>query len=74
MSSLHAGSALDALSRLETMVVLGLGESVPLEAVRDQVRGAVDVLVAMRREPDGRRRVVAVERCTRSATDPEPAP
>jgi pilus assembly protein CpaF len=58
-STCHAGSAEDALARLETMCSLALGNVAP-EAVRAQVRSAVDVLVGVDREPDGRRRVVSV--------------
>lgn len=58
MSTCHASSAHDALARLETMCVLGSGGSLPLPAVRQQVRRAVDLLVGVRRGPDGARRVV----------------
>lgn len=58
MSTLHARSAADALRRLETMCLLGAEGQLPLDAVREQVRSAVDLLVGVRRAPDGRRRVV----------------
>jgi pilus assembly protein CpaF len=58
-STCHAGSASDALARLETMCLLGHGNVAPL-AVRAQVWSAVDVLVGVDRADDGRRRVVGV--------------
>lgn len=66
MSTCHANSAVDALARLETFAVLADGD-LPLPAVRAQVRNAVDVLVGIRRLPDGRRRVEAVHRLRRGA-------
>ena len=63
MSTCHAAGAADALRRLETMMVMGLGDGVPLAAVRQQVLAAVDLLVGVGRAEDGSRRVVAVHRC-----------
>lgn len=59
MSTVHAGSATDALRRLETMC-LAAGEGLPLAAARDQVAAAVHVLVGMGRGPSGRRGVVSL--------------
>lgn len=65
MSTCHASSALEALIRLETFSLMA-GESVPLPSVRLQVRAAVDVLIGVRRLPDGRRTVRAI-----TEVDPE---
>lgn len=62
MSTIHATSARDALARLEVMVCMGLGESVPLSAASAQVERAVDVLVGVERAPTGARFVSAVHR------------
>lgn len=59
MSTVHASSAADALLRLEAFAV-SAGDGVPIDAVRVQVRSAVQVLVGMARGSDGRRRVVDV--------------
>jgi pilus assembly protein CpaF len=65
MTTVHANSPADALRRIETMALMaGLG--LPLEAVREQVHAAVDVVVQLVRRPDGSRRVreiVEVVRC-----------
>jgi pilus assembly protein CpaF len=59
MSTCHANSPHDALRRLETMVLLA-GEGLPLDAVRDQLHAAVDLVVEVGRARDGARRVVSV--------------
>ena len=60
LSTCHANGCGDALRRVETMVVAG-GPGLPLAAVREQVRGALDVVVHVARLAGGRRRVVAVD-------------
>jgi len=59
MSTCHANSPHDALRRLETMVLLA-GEGLPLDAVRDQLHAAVDVIVEVARAEAGGRRIVSV--------------
>jgi pilus assembly protein CpaF len=59
LSTCHANSPLDALRRLEVMV-LTAGLELPLAAVRDQITSAVDLLVQVARLADGRRQVVTV--------------
>jgi pilus assembly protein CpaF len=59
LATVHANSPLDALRRLEVMV-LSAGLDLPLAAVRDQLTAAVDLVVQVARLADGRRRVVAV--------------
>lgn len=63
LSTLHSNSPRDALSRLETMVLMA-GFDLPIRAIREQVVGAVDLIVHLSRLRDGRRmvtRVVEVE-------------
>ncbi|MEZ5237740.1 MAG: ATPase, T2SS/T4P/T4SS family [Microthrixaceae bacterium] len=63
MSTVHAGTADEALERLELMTVLAGGDSVPLAAVRGQVASAIDVLVGTGRGSDGTRSVTAIHGC-----------
>ncbi len=56
LTTVHANSALDALSRLDTLV-LQAGTGLPLDAVRDQVHRAVDLVVHVARAPGGWRRI-----------------
>jgi pilus assembly protein CpaF len=59
MSTVHAATPTDALARLDTFALLG-DAALPYEAVRAQVRRAVDVLIGVARRPDGTRGVVAL--------------
>ena len=59
LTTCHANSAIDALRRLETLVLLA-DAGLPLAAVREQLASAVDVVVQVARRPDGRRAVVEV--------------
>jgi pilus assembly protein CpaF len=59
LSTIHANSPRDALSRLETMVLMA-GFDLPMRAIREQESAALDVLVHLARLRDGSRRVVKV--------------
>jgi pilus assembly protein CpaF len=59
LSTLHANSAVDALARLETLVLLA-ASGMPLAAIRAQVAASVDLVVHVARLDGGRRRVVEV--------------
>ncbi len=59
MSTGHANSTVDALSRLETMVLLG-GAEIPLQAVRRQIASAIDVIIQLGRFRDRSRRVLEI--------------
>lgn len=54
LSTLHANSCVDSLRRLETLVLMA-GVGLPIEAVRDHIESAVDLVVHLVRAPDGRR-------------------
>ena len=59
MSTGHANSPRDMLSRLETMVMMA-GMDLPLKAIREQVASAVDLIVHQNRLKDGSRKIVAI--------------
>ena len=59
LTTLHANSPRDALSRLETLVLMA-GLELPLKVVRQQVSSAVDLIVQQTRLKDGSRRVTAI--------------
>jgi pilus assembly protein CpaF len=59
MTTVHANSARDALSRIETMVLMA-GFDLPVRAIREQIASALDVIMHVERMPDGRRVVTAV--------------
>lgn len=56
LSTVHANGPLDALRRVETLALMA-AEGVPLAALRAQVTAAVDVVVHVVRDADGRRRI-----------------
>ena len=59
MSTGHANSPRDMLSRLETMVLMA-GVDLPVRAIREQVASAVDLIVQQSRLKDGTRRIVNI--------------
>jgi len=59
LSTLHCNSPRDALSRLETMVLMA-GMDLPVRAIREQVASAIDLIVHITRMRDGTRRVTHV--------------
>ncbi|MEQ8767919.1 MAG: CpaF family protein [Planctomycetota bacterium] len=59
MCTIHANSPRDALSRLETMVLMA-GLELPSRAIREQIVSAVDFIVHVRRFEDGVRRIETV--------------
>lgn len=63
LTTLHANSPRDALSRLETMVLMA-GKELPLLAIRDQIARAIQLIVQQTRLADGRRMVTAVDEIT----------
>ncbi|MBR1930855.1 MAG: CpaF family protein [Lachnospiraceae bacterium] len=58
MSTGHANSARDMLSRLENMVLMGM--DIPLEAIRHQIASGIDIIVHLGRLRDKSRRVLEI--------------
>ncbi len=59
MSSIHANSTRDALSRLESMVQMSnMGQ--PERSIRNQLTGAINLIVQVERQRDGTRRIIQV--------------
>jgi pilus assembly protein CpaF len=59
LTTAHANSPRDMLSRLETMVLMS-GMNLPIKAVRDQVSSAVDLIVQQSRLQDGSRKITYI--------------
>jgi len=59
LTTIHANSPRDALSRLETLVLMA-GMDLPIKIVRQQISSAVDVIVQMSRLRDGTRKITAI--------------
>jgi pilus assembly protein CpaF len=60
LTTVHANSPRDALSRLETMIAMS-GLEIPQKAVRAQVASAINVVVQLVRLPDGSRRLSSLQ-------------
>jgi pilus assembly protein CpaF len=60
LTTVHANSSRDALSRIETMVAMS-GVQFPIAALRAQIASAIDVIVHMERHEDGCRRITSVQ-------------
>lgn len=63
LSTIHANSARDALTRLEHMVGMS-GVPIPAEVVRQQIAAAIHLVIQTERLPDGRRVVSSIQELT----------
>ncbi len=59
LTTVHANSTDDALSRMETLASMSEVD-IPFQALREQVNSSIDIVVQLLRSPDGSRRVVDV--------------
>jgi pilus assembly protein CpaF len=68
LTTLHANSPRDALSRLETMVLMA-GVDLPTRAIREQAAAALDLIVHQSRLRDGTRRITHITEVTGMESD-----
>ncbi len=68
LTTIHANTPRDALSRLETLVMTG-GVELPHRAIREQIASAFDLLVQITRLVDGSRRVTHITEVLRMESD-----
>jgi pilus assembly protein CpaF len=68
LTTIHANSSRDGLSRLETLV-LTAGVDLPLRAIREQISSALDLVVHLSRLVDGSRRVAQINEVLRMESD-----
>lgn len=73
LSTCHANGPVDGLRRLETLVMQAV-PTWPLAAIRRQVSRSIDVVVHLRRDADGRRRVAEVAEVVEGDGEPVVAP
>lgn len=59
ITTAHANSARDCLARLETMVMMS-GMDFPVTAIRQQISGAIDLIVQQARLRDGTRKIISI--------------
>lgn len=58
ISTCHANTAYDAISRIETMVLMGV--DMPLDAIRRQIYSAIDLIIHLGRMRDGTRKLLEI--------------
>jgi pilus assembly protein CpaF len=63
MTTLHANSTQDVLSRLDSLILMG-GIEIPLRAIREMIASAIDMIVHTARLSDGSRKVIQVSELT----------
>jgi len=68
LTTVHANSPRDAISRLETMVSMA-GFELPLGVIRQQIASAIDVIVQLARFSDGTRKMVSLTEVTGTEGD-----
>jgi pilus assembly protein CpaF len=68
LTTIHANTPRDALSRVETLVLTG-GVELPLKAIREQIASAFDMVVQVSRLVDGTRRITHVTEVLRMESD-----
>ena len=66
LSTVHANSPADALSRLETLALMA-GVGLPHDAIAEQVQRGIDLVVHLERRSDGSRRVAEIAEVVRAA-------
>ncbi len=59
MTTVHANSPLEAIARLETLCLMA-GMELPTKAIRDQIAGAVNLIVQIKRLSDGSRKITSI--------------
>lgn len=59
LTTMHANGSMDALNRLETMILMA-GMEIPIKAIREYIENAIDVVVHIERLSDGRRKITDI--------------
>jgi len=60
LTTIHANTPRDALGRLENMVSMA-GLKLPMQAIRNQIASAIDVVIQLERLEDGKRKVTSIQ-------------
>lgn len=59
LTTMHANGPIDALNRLETMILMA-GMEIPIPAIREYIENAIDLVIQTTRLADGRRKVTSI--------------
>jgi pilus assembly protein CpaF len=60
LATIHANTPRDALTRVESMVAMS-GINLPQKPLRQQIASAIDIVLQLERQEDGKRRVVSIQ-------------
>lgn len=60
LTTVHANTPRDALSRLETMIMMA-GLKMPIKAMRSQIASAINIVIQLQRLEDGKRRLISLQ-------------
>lgn len=59
LTTMHANSPIDALNRLETLVLMA-GMEIPVKAIREYIENAIDIVIQISRLSDGKRKITNI--------------
>ena len=59
LTTMHANSPIDALNRLETMMLMA-GMEIPIPAIREYIENAIDIVINVQRLSDGKRKITSI--------------
>lgn len=59
LTTMHANGPVDALNRLETMILMA-GMEIPIKALREYIENAIDIVVHIQRLADGKRKITSI--------------
>jgi len=59
LTTMHANGPIDALNRLETMILMA-GMEIPIKALREYIENAIDIVINIERLSDGRRKITSI--------------
>lgn len=59
LTTIHANSPIEALNRLETLILLA-GMEIPIKAIREYIENAIDIVVQVERLSDGKRKITNI--------------
>ena len=68
LTTMHANSPVDALNRLETMVLMA-GMEIPIKAIREYIENAIDIVICTSRISDGKRKITSICEITEFKND-----
>jgi Flp pilus assembly CpaF family ATPase len=60
LTTIHANSTREAISRISTLITMSAGSELPIKAIRENIAGAIDMIIQIERFKDGSRKITQV--------------